>query len=543
MKRYIFLVAISLSSALCLSSSKKAIKIVDTSSKEAFVLKKKITAISKSIGKPFDASADLSLDELSENYIGWCKKLSKKEMIKILYQQEQLYAGFTEQDALNLIDRLKNKQPSAVYDFFIRYQKRFILPDLETQKRPLADRVTALHQAYKQEHDNRSFFRQIPFIHNLETHLLPDITTLTDQQLYEKIAEEMRKIGFSQELVQDEIDNLKTNSVKILQAKFSHLQDELAERLQYFNSTKKDALPGTVNADYYLGLMHTWVTTAASVMAGGVSLFGLSPFALQAVAGSSLLNSYITKKQNISKRQMLAMIYAQYKSYDALQDIYLDPHFKEAELLTKSEILSSIQENMEKVGCKQEFILQQMNKYKKLEKDELLIIEQEFKYFGQNYQALDMSEDDKKIAGYTKEDLLREIETYLPKFSIQEEEKEELLDELHKEDKEFARVVLLDLMKATTDQASLKETDLQMPRLSTTKEKFIIRSPKIVSDAIADRVIGSLQHDWQQEGKSKMYQYWRTKAVQNKLAQKEEGIADHLLDVHNRAAFARSITG
>ncbi len=541
MKRYIFLITISFSWVTCLGQSKKISKTSHASSKEDTILKAKINSIAQSIDKPFDFSDDLSSQELSQNYINWCKKLSKQEMIKILYKEEQLYRGFSQKDALNLVDALKHKQPSVVYDFFIGYQKRFVLPDIQVQKRPVPDRIQALHQYYKEENNNRSLVRKLPFIHNLETHLLPDITNLTDQQLYEKITAEMQKIGFSQEMIRDEINQLKTNSVQILQAEFPHLQNELAQRLLYFDGTKNDTDSYVVNADYYLGLMHTWVATAASFAASGASLFALSPLVLQTIASSNLLNPYITQKQNVSKRQMLAMIYAQYKSYDAVQDAYLDPHFKETELLTKSEILNSIKENMMKIRCEQEFILQQMNKYKKVDKNELLIIEQEFKYFGENYKDLDMSKDEKKIAGYTKEDLLKEIEKYLPKFSIQQKEKEELLNDLDEENKDFAKVVLLDLIKANKDKASLDETDLQIPHLLTTKEKIIIKSPKIVSDTIADHLIGKLQQEWQQQGKSKMYQYWRTKSLRNKLAEKEDGIVEHLADAHNRINFARSV--
>lgn len=540
MKRYIFFIALAFTSALCLAPSKKTISNKSRKiSQQNIQLKEKINAVAQSIGKPFNFDPDTS-KSLSDQYIQWVKTLSKADMLKIIAYQERAELGFSKSDAQEMINGLRQKPFSVVYDVFMQYQKQLVVPDMQMhQYRTSSERLHNLHQTYQEEQDQMSYVRRLPIIHNLEVKLLPDITKLTDQELYEKIAQEMRRIGFSQHVIQEEQNNLKKNSVEILQRQMPHLQDELAKRLLYFNGTKADSPHYVVNADYYVSLMHTWTTTAASLVASGASLFGLNPLALQMIASSNLLNPYIGQKQDISKRQMLAMIYAQYKNYDALQDMYLNPNFKEIELLSKSEILKSIQENMEKIGMSSDVIAEQMGKYKKLKKPELEAIAGEFKYFGQNYQDLAMSDEEKRIEALTKDDLVDEIKKYVSRFSIPKEQQKELLTDVQKEDINFARIVLLDLMK--TAAAASDKKDLKMPQVLSTKEKFIIKSPKIVSDAIADRVIAHLQHEWQQEGRSKMYQYWRTQALKNKLAQKEEGIVEHVADAYNRMNLARSV--
>ncbi len=535
MKRYMLaaLVAVSTSS-LYLAPVKKGQKTSQKKSGVSVVdqeLQNKIDAITRLVPhKPFQFDAQ-SYENIFEQYMHWSKKLSKKELLRIISYQEKTAKGFTDIDAQEMINQWDKKPLTQIYDLFVQYQKRFIM-DASVQKRQLSDRFKQIHQEYQQEQNNVSLIRRIPVIHNLEAKLIPDLTQLTDQQLYEKIALQMQRIGFSKESIQIEIDHLKNSSALKIQQDFPHLQKELAERLTYFNGTKQGSPNYVVNTDYYLGVMHTWITTAASLVAGGASFFGLNPLMLHMIAHSTVLNPYISQKQEFSKRQVLAMLYAQYKSYDALQDLYLNPNFQEAQLTTKEQLLHDIQLNLQDLELKPDIITQQMQKYRHLKKTELEIMQEELKELHKNYLHLPMSEDEKNIAVSTKNDLLKKISTYLSKSSLSEQEKQDFLKQVQDNDTNFARTVLLDLMQHESKK---------FQHLSS-KESFLIKSPKIVTDAVGNLIINRLHEDWNQAHKSPLYQYYKEKMLRKKLQQKEETALEyHAKDLYEKSNLIRSI--
>jgi len=179
MKKYYYLF-ISFISIICFAPSKnKKIRTPEAPHKDQHrinipskknILWQKIDEINQLAPneKEFELKKQLkqySLEELSKEYIQWCKTLSKTEMIKILYRQDQLYRGFNQEDALRGLDRLKYKRPSAVHDIFMQYQKKFILPEMNTQDRTREDRINQLHAAYEQEHqsDHHRCHRSVHF--------------------------------------------------------------------------------------------------------------------------------------------------------------------------------------------------------------------------------------------------------------------------------------------------------------------------------------------------------------------------------------------
>lgn len=533
MKQYLYMIVISFMPILCLAPSKKNKftypEITKTLHQE---LSKKIESITELIShKPFVFDRSQSL---YQQYINWSKTLSKPDLLKIIAFQEQSERGFDKKDALEKIKNLQNKPLSEIYDIFMQYQKQFLSKsNVQDSNDQQLKRLQRLHQEYQTEQNNLSYLRRLPIIHNLETILLPDITSLTDKELYEKISDEMSRIGFSRKSINKEITNLKKNDSIELQKNFPQLQKELAERLSYFNGTKKDSPEYIVQADYYLGLLHTWTTTMASIAASGASLFGLNSLPLQIISKSTLLNPYISQHQNFSKQQVLAMIYAQYKSYDLLQDAYINPDFKETNLLTKAEMLDSIKESMSRLGILPSLIEEQMNKYQNLKKSELEIIQETLEELSKNHHNLDMSDDETRIAALTKNDLLQEIKKYLPNLKMSKKEKQDILIKLKNENVDLVRTFLLDL---------IDENNKKLPDILSAKESLLMKAPKMISAAISDHAIANIKHDWQNTQKSKFYQYLREKALKQDLGHKQETYIEHTAQqAYEKGSFLRSV--
>jgi hypothetical protein len=262
---------------------------------------------------------------------------------------------------------------------------------------------------------------------------------------------------------------------------------------------------------------------------------GLNPLALQMLANSTVFNPHITQAQNISKQQLLAMLYAQYKSYDLLQDAYLDPSFKEEKLLTQVELLHSIKQSMEAIGIQDSVIQERMNQYQNFKKGDLELIEQELQELGAQYKDLNMSEDEKRIALLSRNELLKEANKYLSKFKISDEEKRDSIEELKKENVNFIRSYLIDLID------SFKKNETKPPLFST-KESMLLKSPKIISDIVYPHAMNYIKSDWQHNQKSKAYQYWKEQAFNKKIGEKQENlIEEHTQKSYEKASLFKSL--
>lgn len=497
---------------------------------------KNVTNISNivSSGKKFIYKTN-SQKSLEEQYFSWAKSLPKTDIIKIIIYQEKTMLGFSTADAQNLAKKLENKSLTDVFDIFTMYQKQLLFNKKKSISRD-EQRSEELHNIYSQEQANLPLLRKVPIVHNLETKVLPDITTITDQGLYTKIEEEMKKMGFSQAQINNEIAIFKKSSVEELEKKVSGLQEELVKRLYYVNKANFQVSQGVMSLDQYMHTFHTWISTAASIASSGGIFLGFNSAFLSSVANFKLFNPSLTQAAGYSKQEILSMIYAQYKSCNDFKSDYIHSNFQETTLLSKAEILSKIQDDLKKIVLDQEVINTQINKYKNLSKEELEVIFTELDDASNYMKSLKMSENEKKILTLTKSDLLKEVEKYLPKNKDQKEKNIELLNQLKNENIYLVRTYLLDLMQ------SFDKKEERAPNILSAKETILHKSPKVVSDVLANHALDYIRHDWQTSQKSKIYQYWRERGLRQNLEQKRAGdIERHVMQTYESANLIRPI--
>lgn len=475
--------------------------------------------------------------DIIKSYYDLVSTLTKAQMLTLLHQQIQDILGFSSQDADHEIDLLKNKSVTEIRDTCMQYQRNFMenfSESIENKKQRL-DRMVI-------DHDTSTISRithTIPLFKNI-TALLPNrIANWKDADIYEKIANKMKDLGFNQFDINEEIARLKNSKLQDLQKEYSSIRDKLAGRLQYFSSKGSNQLSDHIKTiDSVLQMVHQWGTTAAFIASYGASATGYNIDMLQAITALSVLDPNLTFSNAITKREMLDMIYQQYAGFDDIKNLYMTLDYTPKKILSKKEMLEEIQDRMVALDISPQERDQQMVEYQKSSKVELENIRDTLTMILQNEKIrASVSVEEKQVATLTKAQLLTKIKQGLDDLSVPDDEIITEMTKLQDVNVNLLRTAYLDILKAQENP----EDKGKIPTFFNSTEKVLLHAPKTVATTVAKYVIPRMQNSMEQEGKSALYSEIKSKGLQDTVDAKPEGLFDRSLNYATRAGQIYSI--
>lgn len=460
-----------------------------------------------------NALQKLSSDQIKKQYYSWCATLTKNQMLEMIHDHEQFDRGFSGQDADRVVRQLADKPLSAVRDRFMDYQHTFVTKDLaQDSNETIQQRKIQREITFTEQQSKRSFVSRIPLVHNSLKLLPPSITHWSEQKVYEQIQAQMKKLGFDQHDIESEMYRLRSSSIETLERDYPHLQDQLAQRLYYFDTSKHQGSQSVKTVDFWLQQLHQWGSTVAMVASYGASAAGLDPAMLNVIAGSTLLNSSISHASGYTKRDFLDMIYAQYVNFDILKNAYFSPEHKADELLTKAQLLEKISQRLDELNISGKVRIKQEVKYKSYNKEELEELYQELDYFAHDEHRPVLSSFEKKIVQLSKVQLLEIIRVGLGTLKISRTETDQTIKKLGQQDIKLIRTATLDMHEC------LSHTPLtlhKIPSFISKIEMLLGAAPKSI--ATSNFMLNQFSNNLRKAGKSDAYIHWKVAALQNQV--------------------------